>query len=116
MSYLNLEHEIVASKSKSDDSKSIQSVEGPFQVGIGLHRIVGDAGQSALHDGDHPYQTAVADGGDGSDQRHAGNGVQVGELGQQHGGAGENQVPLDGRQVIGVAVTPTHDLEEGLGG
>lgn len=87
----------MASKSKSDDSKSIQSVESSSHVGTGLDWIVGDARQPALGDGDDPYQGAVADGGDGSDQGDAGDGVEVGELGQQHGGAGENQVPLGGR-------------------
>ena len=67
MSYLNLEDKIVASKSKSHNSKSIQSVKGPFYVGTWLHRIIRDARQSALDDGDYPYQSAVADGGDGSD-------------------------------------------------
>lgn len=112
--YLNLKDEIVASKSKSNDSKSIQSRKSPFQLSWRFYRIIRDVGQSSLDEGDHPNQSAVADCGDGSDQRHASYGVQVWELSQEDSDASEHQVPLNGSQGIGVAISSAYNLEECL--
>lgn len=84
--YLYLEDEIVASESKSNDPKSIEKIKSPSDLGACSHWIVRYIGNPPLVHRYHPYHGAITEGSDGSNQRHPGYGVQVGQLRQQHRG------------------------------
>lgn len=67
-------------ESESYDAKSIENVANSSDLGIHFHRIVRDVGGSIFDDGHGPSHGAVGDGGDGSDERDSGDGIQVGKL------------------------------------
>lgn len=86
----------MTSESKRNDSKCIQDPKEPFRVAIWFNTIIRNAIEPSLSDGYAPHDGAVSDGCDGSHQRNSGDGVEIGELGEENRRAGENKVPLHG--------------------
>lgn len=100
-------------KSKSNNPKSIENAEDHSDIGFFLFRIIRNAVKPALCDGDQPHDGAVANSGDRTDQRDSSDGVQVGQLRQNHRGARKHQVPLHRGERLGSAfVAAQHLIEE----
>lgn len=112
--YLDFENEVVASEGEGDDPKRVEDVEDPGDLRARPDVVVRHVGHPPLGDRDGPHHGAVADGGDGPDEGHAGDGVEVGQLGQQDGSACEDEVPLHRREVVRAARAAAQDLEEHL--
>nr|GMD43512.1 hypothetical protein TSUD_235110 [Ipomoea batatas] len=72
--------EIMSPESESYDAKSVENVANPPDRGIDFHGIIRHVGGAMFDDGHRPCDGAVGDGGDGSHQRHSGDGVEVGKL------------------------------------
>lgn len=100
-------------KSKSNNPKSIENAKDHSGIGVFPYRVIRNAVKPALRDGDNPHDGGVTNGCDGTDQRDSGNGVQVGELGQNHRSAGKQQVPLHrGERLRSAVVAAQHFVEE----
>lgn len=112
--YLNLQHDIVAPESEGNDPEAIQDAKCGVHVVGGLDGVVGHAGHPALGHGHDPDHGAVGDGGGGAHQGHAGDGVEVGELRQQHGRADEDKVPLHGGERARQARLAARDAKQRL--
>lgn len=108
----------MASKGESDNPNCVKDIKDSNDWGTVSNWIVGNARQPAFQHGHHPYKRAVTDGSNGAEERDSGDGVQVRELREDDGGAGEDREPLDGGQRGAHArdVGPTHCLVENLGG
>lgn len=104
----------MAFESESNNAKRIEDTENHSGVAVFSFWIVRNAVQPALRDRDEPHNGTIANGSDGTNQRDTCNGVQIGELRQKHGGAGKDQIPLDGGEWLGGAFVATHDFEEEL--
>lgn len=101
-------------ESKSNNPKRVENAEDHSSIGVFLFRVIRNAVEPALRDGNEPHDGAVTNGGDRADQRDSGNGVQVGELRQNHRGARKHQVPLHRSEGLGSALVAAQDLIEEL--
>lgn len=114
--YLDFEDEVVASERESDDPERVEQLENRGDLRAMLDGVVRHVGHPSLDDRGDPHYRAVADGGDGPDEGHAGDGVEVGQLGQQDGSAREHEVPLHRGEVVRAARVAAQELEEHLAG
>jgi hypothetical protein len=112
--YLSLEYKIVPPESEHNNTKAIEDPECVVDTVGDLDLVVGHAGHPPLGHGHDPEHCAVGHGRSGADQRHAGDGVEVGELGQQHGGADEDEAPLHGGERVRQARLAARDAEQDL--